>query len=77
DRYRCAAGHVPVVDRFSVWRDGPYAVWLGHNAVRIVSDRSLRGDRPWVPPPPGSAGRRGRTGATHLPMAPTIPLPRP
>ncbi|MGH7101798.1 MAG: ComEC/Rec2 family competence protein [Acetobacteraceae bacterium] len=75
DRYRCAAGNAPVVDRFSVWRDGPYAVWLDQGAVRIVSDRLLRGDRPWIPPPPGPAGDRGRTGATRLPMAPTIPLP--
>ncbi|MGH7068944.1 MAG: ComEC/Rec2 family competence protein [Acetobacteraceae bacterium] len=75
DRYRCAAGHVPVVDRFSVWRDGPYAVWLAQHGVRIVSDRSLRGDRPWVPPVPGAGGERQRARAARLPMAPVIPLP--
>lgn len=41
------------LDRFSVWRDGPHAVWLrpGEGAV-VVSDRAWRGVRPWVPPPP-------------------------
>lgn len=36
-----------VVDRFSVWRDGAHAVWLG--PPRVVSDRDWRGARPWVP----------------------------
>jgi competence protein ComEC len=40
------------VDRFSVWRDGAHALWLGPGEVRILSDRAWRGDRPWVPPPP-------------------------
>ena len=49
-RGRCPG--VPAVDRFSVWRDGPHAVWLGADGVRVVSDRGWRGDRPWVPPVP-------------------------
>ena len=41
-----------VVDRFAVWRDGPHAIWLRPDGVRVVSDRAFRGDRPWVPPVP-------------------------
>jgi competence protein ComEC len=40
------------VDRFSVWRDGAHALWLGPEGPRILSDRAWRGERPWVPPPP-------------------------
>jgi len=47
-----------VVDRFSVWRDGPHAVWLEEAGARVVSDRALRGARPWVPPPPRPAWMR-------------------
>ena len=43
---------VPRIDRFTVWRDGPQAVWIDEAGVRVRSDRSLRGERPWVPPPP-------------------------
>lgn len=39
---------VPWVDRFSVWRNGSYAIWLGADGVKIVSDSELRGTRPWV-----------------------------
>ena len=48
-RGRCAAR---VVDRFSVWRDGAHAVWLDKTGPRVLSDRALRGARPWVPPVP-------------------------
>lgn len=48
-RGRCAA---QVVDRFAVWRNGPHAIWLDPAGVRVVSDRAVRGSRPWVPPPP-------------------------
>jgi competence protein ComEC len=85
DRRRCAGAATPVIDRFSVWRNGPYAVWLGKHDVRVVSDRSLRGDRPWVPPPPtattavnaspAAGAAHTATGAGQLPMAQTIPLP--
>jgi competence protein ComEC len=37
-----------LVDRFTVWRYGAVAVWLRREGVVIVSDRSLRGTRPWV-----------------------------
>ena len=41
-----------VVDRFSVWRDGAHAVWLGPAGPQVLSDRAWRGERPWVPPRP-------------------------
>lgn len=40
------------VDRFSVWREGPQAVWLRPEGAVVLSDRTHRGDRPWVPGPP-------------------------
>jgi competence protein ComEC len=47
---RCPA--LPLVDRFTVWRDGAAAIWLDPGLARILTDRAVRGDRPWVPPPP-------------------------
>ena len=49
-----------LVDRFTVWRYGSTAIWLDPNGARFVTDRSERGDRPWVPPLP-------------KPRAPTVP----
>lgn len=60
-RPRCTRS--AAVDRFSLWRDGAQAAWLGAEA-RVVSDRAWRGDRPWVPPVP----LPGRPEA--LPLAP-------
>ena len=40
---------VAKIDRFTVWRDGAHAVWLGDGAPLVLSDRAYRGDRPWVP----------------------------
>ncbi len=40
-------------DRFDLWRNGAHAVWIGRDGVRVVSDREVRGERPWVPPDPG------------------------
>jgi competence protein ComEC len=62
-RGQCTA---QVVDRFAVWRDGAHAIWLDPAGLRVVSDRSHRGDRPWVPPVPRpraavSADPRART----------------
>lgn len=38
-----------VVDRFDLWREGAYAVWLSEGgAVRVESVRSRRGRRPWT-----------------------------
>jgi competence protein ComEC len=55
---------LPRIDRFTVWRDGAHAVWLGHGSATILSDRAYRGDRPWVPGLPATS----RSPAT-LPMA--------
>jgi competence protein ComEC len=41
-----------LVDRFTVWRAGSAAIWLEPDHARIETDRSARGERPWVPPPP-------------------------
>ncbi|MBS0644448.1 MAG: ComEC/Rec2 family competence protein [Proteobacteria bacterium] len=41
-----------LVDRFTVWRDGSAAIWLETHGARVLTDREVRGDRPWVPPPP-------------------------
>ena len=53
-----------VIDRFSVWRDGAHAVWLTAAGPVVVSDRAVRGDRPWVPPRP-----LPRWSPDSLPMA--------
>jgi competence protein ComEC len=54
-----------LVDRFTVWRYGSAAVWLDRNGARILTDRTERGDRPWVPPPP----RPRKAAAPVLPPA--------
>ena len=59
-----------LVDRFSVWRDGSHALWLGGAAPVVVSDRADRGVRPWVPGLPVPARR-----VPNLPMAPVDVLP--
>ena len=38
-----------VIDRFRLWRDGPHAVWLRPDGVRVESVREERGERPWAP----------------------------
>jgi competence protein ComEC len=40
------------IDRFSVWREGAHAAWLGPEGPRIATDRLHRGNRPWVTPLP-------------------------
>ena len=59
-----------LLDRFTVWRDGAHAVWLGANGPTVLSDRAMRGARPWVPPAPVP-----RVRVPNLPMAATEPLP--
>ncbi len=61
---------LPRIDRFTVWRDGANAVWMEGGEVRVVSDREVRGDRPWVPPVP-TPGR----GRVKLPLAAAETLP--
>lgn len=45
-------GDQPWVDRFALWRNGAHAIWLEPGGVRILTDRDVRGDRPWVALPP-------------------------
>lgn len=68
-RGKCPTG-IPYVDRFSVWRDGAHAVWLTSAGPHIVSDRTNRGSRPWVPDLPTSS-----RAIPNLPMATTDDLP--
>jgi competence protein ComEC len=49
-RRRCPG--LKLVDRFTVWRQGGTALWLDSGGARILTDRMVRGDRPWVPAPP-------------------------
>ncbi len=65
----CPRG-VLYLDRFSVWRNGAHAVWLTPAGPVIVSDRDIRGRRPWVPPLPTP-----RRLVPNLPMAPAEELP--
>jgi competence protein ComEC len=57
---------LPRIDRFTVWRNGAYAVWLRPAGALQISDRMVRGDRPWVPDMPIS-----RNQVPDLPMAKT------
>jgi competence protein ComEC len=40
---------VASVDRLDLWRNGAYAGWWRDGKARLVSDRDVRGARPWVP----------------------------
>jgi competence protein ComEC len=44
-----------VIDRFDVWRNGAYAVWLAPDRIEARSVRAWQGDRPWVPRRRGAA----------------------
>jgi competence protein ComEC len=70
-RLRCG---VPVVDRFSVWRQGAIAIWLAPAGARIVSDRDVRGERAWIPRP--TPRSRIPPGLTPAPAEP-LPLSTP
>ncbi len=63
-RLRCPV-RVRWIDRFTVWREGAQAVWLTPSGVEVVSDRAVRGDRPWVLGPPLA----GRVPAGTVPAA--------
>ncbi len=62
----CAWPAPRLADRFTVWKDGPVAIWLEPHGARVLTDREDRGDRPWVPPPPKPRPRP----VSNLPMAP-------
>ncbi|MFT9017290.1 ComEC/Rec2 family competence protein [Acetobacter malorum] len=51
------------LDRFTAWREGAQAIFLRPDGVRVVSDREVRGARPWVMKPGGH-------GMPTLPLAP-------
>jgi competence protein ComEC len=67
-RHRCP--DLPLVDRFTVWRQGATAIWLDADGARILTDRAVRGVRPWVPPPPVP---RARAGSETLAVPAVIP----
>lgn len=67
-RGRCRPS--PAIDRFTVWRDGAHAAWFKSGGVHVVSDRAVRGDRPWVAPVP-----EARWQPSRLPLAPTLEAP--
>ena len=51
-RHLCPRPWPALVDRFTVWRYGSAAIWLDGDGVRLLTDRTERGSRPWVPPVP-------------------------
>lgn len=54
---------VPVLDRDFVYDNGAWAVYrAAHGGLSVVSDRSARGERPWVPP-------IGSNGVPMIPLA--------
>jgi competence protein ComEC len=65
-RRLCPRPWPKLVDRFTVWRDGAAAVWLEPGGARVLTDRMMRGARPWVPPPPEPR----HPAAPNLPLAP-------
>lgn len=51
-RRLCPKPWPALVDRFTVWRYGSAAIWLDGDHARVLTDRTERGERPWVPPLP-------------------------
>lgn len=43
------------LDRFDLWREGTWAIWVEAEGVRAVSVAALRGVRPWSPQRSGDA----------------------
>lgn len=37
-----------VIDRFDLWRNGSYAIFINNGGIEVISDREVRGNRPWV-----------------------------
>ncbi len=40
-----------VIDRFDLWRNGAYALWLSPDGIEVRSVREASGERPWVQRP--------------------------
>jgi competence protein ComEC len=49
---RCPPPVPDAFDRIDLWRNGALAAWIGRDGVRVLSDRQVRGERPWVPVDP-------------------------
>jgi competence protein ComEC len=52
-RSRCPATRV--IDRFSLWRQGGHALWLGEDGILVESVNGRRGRRPWSTRPSARA----------------------
>jgi competence protein ComEC len=49
---RRACAQVPVrIDRFDVWRNGAYAVFVRDGGIEVTTAADQRGLRPWTTPP--------------------------
>jgi len=46
-RRKCTGPEL-VIDRFDMWRNGGYALWLNKDGVRVANVNDTRGNRPWV-----------------------------
>ncbi len=40
-----------VIDRFDLWRNGAYALWLSPDSITVRSARGVSGERSWVGKP--------------------------
>jgi competence protein ComEC len=47
-----------VIDRFDIWRNGAYALWLSPEEIVVRSTREVRGERPWVRKPEAARNDR-------------------
>lgn len=47
-----------VIDRFDIWRNGAYALWLSPEEIVVRSTRDVRGERPWVRKPEAARNDR-------------------
>ncbi|BBC79368.1 competence protein ComEC [Acetobacter orientalis] len=60
---RQSCPNVPIrLDRFTAWRNGAEAVFVGRRGIRVVTGRERQGARPWVLKPGGH-------GMPNLPLA--------
>jgi len=46
-RQNCPAPRI-VIDRFDLWKNGAYAIYLNDEDIKIETDQGMRGNRPWV-----------------------------
>ncbi|HLW78435.1 MAG TPA: hypothetical protein VKU44_02450, partial [Terriglobia bacterium] len=60
-----------ILDRPTIRAAGGYAIWLKAAGISMVSARDWRGDRPWVPRPPGPPARLSTSAAGP----PAVPAP--